>query len=96
MKIDDITALNELIKDGQEDMIELINSINEFGFFPQKVVSLIEKNNKKIAIDGNRRIAAIKCALNPENIIDKRFRGRVERIKLNKIAAHMEIPCGNV
>lgn len=91
--LDDITALNELIKDGQEDMIELINSINEFGFFPQKVVSLIEKNNKKIAIDGNRRIAAIKCALNPENIIDKRFRGRVERIKLNKIAAHMEIPC---
>ena len=112
--LDDITALNELIKDGQEDMIELINSINEFGFFPQKVVSLIEKNNKKIElldyqdgeeagiksesfiIDGNRRIAAIKCALNPENIIDKRFRGRVERIKLNKIAAHMEIPCGNV
>lgn len=91
--IDDITAINVLINENQTDMLELLRSINRDGFFAQKVVSLIEKNQKLVAIDGNRRVAAIKCLLNPDIIIDKVFRKKVERIEPDQISSRMLIPC---
>lgn len=91
--IDDITAINVLINENADDMFELINSINQEGFFPQKIVSLINKNGKLVAIDGNRRIAAIKSVLNPNIINNKKFKRRVEQIVLDKISDDMTIPC---
>lgn len=91
--LDEITAINVLINENTDDMYELINSINQEGFFPQKIISLIKKNEKLVAIDGNRRIAAIKSVLNPNIIGDKKFKHRVEQIVTNKITDDMIIPC---
>lgn len=91
--IDDISAINELIELDSESMFELVKSINDYGFFEQKAISLITKNNKLVAIDGNRRIASIKCALDPDIIINKKFKKNILQMSLNHIYKDMKIPC---
>lgn len=91
--LDEITAINLLIEESPADFFELINSINDQGFFQQKIVSLIKKDDQLVIIDGNRRISAIKCFLNPNIISNKNLRDKVQKIKSNKISEDMEIPC---
>ena len=91
--LDDITAINVLINEDVSDMLNLAKSINSEGFFPQKVVSLIEKNQKLVAIDGNRRIAAIKCLLEPEYIQNQKYKEKFKQIQLDKVNPDMRIPC---
>ena len=52
--LDEITAINLLIEESPTDFFELINSINDQGFFPQKIVSLIKKDGQLVVIDGGK------------------------------------------
>lgn len=90
---DEITAINYLININEESMFDLINNINNNGFFEQNIVSIVNENKELIILDGNRRIAAIKCLLNPELIENKQFKNRVEKIKHNRINNQIKIPC---
>lgn len=45
------------------DIRELVQSISASGFFPQEALIVAEENKKKIVIEGNRRLAAVKVLL---------------------------------
>ena len=45
------------------DIRELVQSISASGFFPQEALIVSEEGNKKIVIEGNRRLAAVKVLL---------------------------------
>lgn len=47
------------------DVLELIQSIAASGFFDHEALIVAEENNKKIVIEGNRRLAAVKILLHP-------------------------------
>ncbi|ASI13761.1 hypothetical protein Mia14_0443 [Candidatus Mancarchaeum acidiphilum] len=58
--------IRELFK--QEEIIELIESIIEnSGFYPsENIIVIKEENNKYKVLEGNRRVCAAKCMLNPD------------------------------
>jgi hypothetical protein len=45
------------------DIRELVQSISASGFFPQEALIVSEEGNRKIVIEGNRRLAAVKVLL---------------------------------
>jgi hypothetical protein len=47
------------------DVLELVQSITASGFFPHEALIVAEEKGKKIVIEGNRRLAAVKVLLNP-------------------------------
>jgi len=47
------------------DVRELIQSISASGFFPHEALIVTEEGGKKIVIEGNRRLAAVKVLLSP-------------------------------
>jgi hypothetical protein len=48
------------------DVRELVQSIAASGFFPHEALIIAEEGGKKIVIEGNRRLAAVKVLLNDE------------------------------
>lgn len=62
------TPENELIKTLWEVMgvEEIVLSIKASGFFDHEPLIAIIENDKNVVIEGNRRLAAVKCLLNPE------------------------------
>lgn len=48
------------------DVMELVQSIASSGFFPHEALIVAEENGRKIVIEGNRRLAAVKVLLAPE------------------------------
>jgi len=47
------------------DVLELVQSIAASGFFPHEALIVAEEKGKKIVIEGNRRLAAVKVLLHP-------------------------------
>lgn len=47
------------------DVLELVQSISASGFFPHEALIVTEEDGRKIVIEGNRRLAAVKVLLNP-------------------------------
>ncbi len=47
------------------DVLELVQSIAASGFFPHEALIVAQEKGKKIVIEGNRRLAAVKVLLNP-------------------------------
>ncbi len=47
------------------DVLELVQSIAASGFFPHEALIIAEEGRRKIVIEGNRRLAAVKVLLNP-------------------------------
>ncbi len=45
---------------------EIVLSIKASGFFDNEPLIAVKENNKNIVIEGNRRLAAVKCILHPE------------------------------
>lgn len=45
------------------DVRELVQSISASGFFPQEALIIAEEEGRKIVIEGNRRLAAVKVLL---------------------------------
>lgn len=48
------------------DVMELVQSIAASGFFPHEALIATEENGKKVVIEGNRRLAAVKVLLHPQ------------------------------
>lgn len=47
------------------DVRELVQSIAASGFFPHEAIIVAEEGGKKVVIEGNRRLAAVKVLLSP-------------------------------
>jgi hypothetical protein len=80
----------DLIADLVENdkVIELARSIVDNGYYPVEALIVIEENQKKYVIEGNRRLAALKLLLSPEiapENWERRFRALSNRIDLNII-----------
>lgn len=70
-----------------EDVLDLAKSIVEFGgLYPSERLIVVEENNEKVVVEGNRRLAALKLIespdLAPANMVDK---FRVLRSKIGPI-----------
>lgn len=52
------------------DVCELVQSISASGFFPHEALIVTIERQKKIVIEGNRRLAAVKVLLNPELAVE--------------------------
>lgn len=48
------------------DVMELVQSMAASGFFPHEALIVTEEDGKKVVIEGNRRLAAVKVLLHPE------------------------------
>lgn len=48
------------------DVMELVQSISASGFFPHESLIVAEEDSRKVVIEGNRRLAAVKVLLSPE------------------------------
>lgn len=78
--IESTTSEDEILKilwDAM-DVRELVQSISSSGFFPHEALIVAEEGGKKIVIEGNRRLAAVKVLLDPS--IAERNEWVVERL----------------
>lgn len=70
IRLDIKTAPNQqsLINDlfANENAMQVLESIAHNGFFPDEMLVVVEENDKHHAIDGNRRLAALKALARPE------------------------------
>ncbi len=53
------------------DIKELVQSIAASGYFEHEPLIIAEENNKKVVIEGNRRLAAVKALLDPGLVAEK-------------------------
>ena len=49
-----------------DNILSLAKQISEHGFVPVEKMIVLEKGEKYIVLEGNRRLAALKCLINPE------------------------------
>jgi hypothetical protein len=80
----------DLIADLVENdkVYELAKSIVDNGYYPVEALIIIEDNNTKYVLEGNRRLAALKLLISPEGGPEKwqqRFRALSNRIDLKTI-----------
>lgn len=64
--VDEIQILNRLWI--EMNVKELVMSILANGFFETEALYVVEEKGKKVVVEGNRRLAAVKAILNPELI----------------------------
>jgi hypothetical protein len=85
-KLSQQELIQELIK--YEDVYEIAKSITENGYYPVERLICIKENNKKVVVEGNRRLAALKLLISPESAPSKeqnKYRKLSEIIPLNQI-----------
>lgn len=68
-KLSQKELIEELIK--HEDVYEIAKSIAENGYYPVERLICVKNNNKKIIVEGNRRLAALKLLISPESAPEK-------------------------
>lgn len=67
-----------------DEVLDLARSISEGGYFPHESLIGLEEGGKKIILEGNRRLAALKLLINPDAAPEefkKRFRSLAESAK---------------
>ena len=56
--------IDNLIKN--DDILSLAKQISKHGFVPVEKIIVLKKREKYIVLEGNRRLAALKCLINPD------------------------------
>ncbi len=74
--------INEMVR--KYDVYDLAKSIVNDGYFPDKSLVAIRENDKLLVIEGNRRLSALKCLLNPGILAGK------EKDKFSKLNSLVE------
>jgi len=79
------TAQDAILQDlfSNEDTLEIVKSIVQYGIFPDEFPIVVNEKNKLIVIEGNRRLAALKALDNPERI--PFFKERIKALKNPKL-----------
>ena len=72
------------------DVRELVQSIAASGFFPHEALIVAEEGGKKIVIEGNRRLAAVKTLLSPSIASDNGW--DVPTLPAGRLAALETLP----
>ena len=68
------------------DIKELVQSIAASGYFEHEPLIVAEENNKKIVIEGNRRLAAVKVLLKPDIVEEENWQiPTLSKSKLKKL-----------
>lgn len=79
-KLSQEALINDLFTN--ENAFQILESIAIDGFFPDEIPVVIEKDDKVIVIDGNRRVSALKALMRPE-IVPHKEKTIKELIKAN-------------
>jgi hypothetical protein len=80
----DITA--DLVE--HDKVLEIAKSIVDNGYYPVEALIVVEEKKKKYVVEGNRRLAALKLLISPEQAPEhwvRRFRALANRIDPNSI-----------
>lgn len=67
--------ISELVE--HDEVLDLAKNISEEGYFPHESLIGLEAGGKKIILEGNVRLAALRCLINPDGapeVYKKRFR----------------------
>lgn len=72
------------------DVRELVQSIAASGFFPHEALIVAEEDDRKIVIEGNRRLAAVKVLLHDE--IDQENRWEIPKLTQEAKQALADLP----
>lgn len=79
--------LADLVKN--DKVYELAKSVADNGYFPVEALIYVEENGKKVVLEGNRRLAALKLLLSPDSSPDtateRRFRAVAKRVSIASI-----------
>jgi hypothetical protein len=88
LEIDSTPNQQSLINDlfANENAMQVLESIANNGFFPDELLVVVEENGKYLAIDGNRRLAALKALAHPELVHSQEAKIR----ELAKIAGPLQ------
>lgn len=80
------TAQDAILQDlfSNEDALELVKSIVQYGMFPDEFPILVKEKGKLIVIEGNRRLAALKALDNPNRV--PYFKDKIKSLKNPKIS----------
>jgi len=73
------------------DVRELVQSISASGFFPNESLIVAEEKGRKIVIEGNRRLAAVKTLLSPGVASDNGW--DIPALSTDNLKALEELPC---
>ena len=85
---------NELINEmiNKYKIYDLAKSIANDGYFPDKKLVIVKEKGKSFVIEGNRRLSALKCLLNPDIISGKnkkkfiKLGSQIEKSYINKVS----------
>lgn len=66
-----------------EDISKLAQKIAEKGFIPHEPIYVIKDNDNYIVVEGNRRLTALKCLLNPEKAPTAASRSLMRKLHKN-------------
>lgn len=85
---------NELINEmiNKYKIYDLAKSIANDGYFPDKNLVIVKEKGKSFVIEGNRRLSALKCLLNPDIISEKnkekfiKLGAQIEKSFINKVS----------
>ena len=81
----DLKTQNALIQDlfANEDAFDIVKSISHYGLFPDEFPIAVKENKKIVVLEGNRRVAALKAASQPE--IVPAFKGKIKALDIPQI-----------
>jgi hypothetical protein len=79
------TAQDAILQDlfSNEDAFEIVKSIVQYGLFPDEFPILVKEKKKLIAIEGNRRLAALKALDDPDRV--PLFKEKIKSLKGTKL-----------
>ncbi len=85
-QLDQNSLIAELVN--HDKVYELARNIANNGYYPVESIIVVKESNKTIAIEGNRRVAALKLLIAPEAAPDDlvpKFRALSNKTDINKI-----------
>lgn len=74
------------------DVEDIAKSISEKGFYPHESIVVVVENKKYIVLEGNRRLAACKALLSPQNIVDNKKKKFIQYAAITDFESIKKIP----
>lgn len=83
-------AIEVMLQDKGKEIVNIATHIVDKGLDQARDIRVIKKEGQYVVLDGNRRITAIKCVLNPGIVKDAKFRVKFEALNAKAKVSTLE------